>query len=408
MSYRHRLFAVALVTATLTSFSAAQAEVNLPPGFALEVVAGSDVVSEPMDLTFARDGSAWVTGRAGDLWRIDPVAHTSHRVGRVDTDMSGDRGLHGVALHPDFPKTPHVFLSYHSTNHSSTQYRARVARWTVVGSGAKATLDPKSEKSVLEWDGDQAGQHVGGGLLAHPKERLLYVTTGENNQNANLRKYCDDPDNKAQSLSDRRGKVVRIGFDGSTPSDNPFVKTPGADGIIYTRGHRQPWSLDYDAPTGYILVGENGGDLADDCDEVNRVIPGANYGWPKVFGDGWSTFSRTNRFEGFTSPWFSYKRNTGASCTGAVIYRPSAKGKGFPAKYHGALFYADFARKSVRSAPVNAETGKPGESAAFLQGLTAGPLALRVGPDGALYLTTHGGASKASTNDAVVRIVWKQ
>ncbi len=408
MSYRHRLIAVALVTATLTSFSAAQAEVNLPPGFALEVVAGPDLVSEPMDLNFAPDGSAWVTGRAGELWRIDTTARTAHQVGRVSTDVSGDRGLHGVAFHPDFPKTPDLFLSYHTTNHSPTQYRARVARWTVVGKGAKSALEPASEKSILEWDGDSAGQHVGGGLLAHPKERLLYVTTGENNQNANLRKYCDDPENRAQSLSDRRGNVVRVGFDGSIPSDNPFVKTPGADGIIFTRGHRQPWSLDYDAPTGLILLSENGGDLADDYDEVNRIVPGANYGWPKVFGDGWSTFSRTNRFEGFTSPWFSYKRNSSASCVGSIIYRPSSAGAGFPAKYHGSLFYADFARKSVRSAPVNAETGKPGESAAFLQGLAAGPLALRLGPDGALYLATHGGASKPSTNDSILRVVWKK
>ncbi len=404
MPLRH--FAVAI--ATLTFFSAARAEVHLPSGFAVEVVAGPELVNEPMDLTFAPDGSAWVTGRAGDLWRVDAVARTTHRVGRVDTDLSGDRGLHGVALHPDFPRTPHVFLSYHATNHSATQYRARIARWTVRGDGTKAALDPASEKSLLEWDGDQAGQHVGGGLLAHPTEKVLYVTTGENNQNAKLRQYCDDPENKAQSLRDLRGKVVRMGFDGSTPADNPFAKTPDAQGLVYTRGHRQAWALTYDAPTGFILLAENGGDLADDFDEVNRIVSGANYGWPKVFGDGWSTFSRTNRVDGFTSPWFQYKRNTGASCTGAVIYRPPTAGDGYPAKYHGALFYADFARKSVRSAPVNPGTGKAGESEPFLQGLTAGPLALRLGPDGALYFITHGGAPKASTNDTLARIVWKR
>lgn len=404
MPLRH--FAVTI--ATLMLFNAARAEVHLPTGFVVDVVAGPERVNEPMDLTFAPDGSVWVTGRAGDLWRVDAIARTTHRVGRVDTDLSGDRGLHGVALHPDFPRTPHVFLSYHATNHLPSQYRARIARWTVMGDGAKAALDPASEKSLLEWDGDQAGQHVGGGLLAHPTERVLYVTTGENNQNAKLRQYCDDPENKAQSLRDLRGKVVRMGFDGTTPADNPFSKTPDAQGLVYTRGHRQAWALTYDAPTGFILLAENGGDLADDFDEVNRIVPGANFGWPKVFGDGWSTFSRTNRVDGFTSPWFAYKRNTGASCTGAVIYRPPAGDDGYPAKYHGALFYADFARKSIRSAPVNPTTGKPGESEPFLQGLTAGPLALRLGPDGALYFITHGGAPKASTNDAVARIVWKR
>ena len=405
MPHRPSLLAVAL--AILTSFTVVHAEVHLPPGFRVEVIAGPEVVSEPMDLTFAADGSAWVTGRAGDLWRIDPVSHTTHHVGRVETDVSGDRGLHGVALHPDFPRTPQVFLSYHAANHAPSQYRSRVVRFNVTGEGAQASLDRASETTLVEWVGDPAGQHVGGALLAHPVENLLYVSTGENNQNARIKQYCDDPQNKAQSLRDLRGKVLRIGFDGSIPTNNPFASTPDAQAAIYSLGHRQPWSLGYDAPTGFILEAENGGDLTDDYDEVNRLAPGANFGWPRVFGDGWSTSTRTNRIEGFVSPWFAYKRNTGASCTGAAIYRAPASGAGFPAKYQGALFYADFARKSVRSAPLDAATGKPGESEAFMQGGAAGAVALRLGPDGALYFITHGGATKASTNDTVARIVWQ-
>jgi glucose/arabinose dehydrogenase len=405
MPQRFRFFSA--VAAALTWLSAASAEVHLPPGFSVETVVGSETVKEPLDLTFAPDGSAWVTGRHGDLWRIDPVARASHLVGHVNTDFSGDRGLHGVALHPDFPKVPEVFLSYHAANHSPSQYRARIVRFTVAGEGDKAALDPASETTLIEWIGDPAGQHIGGSLLAHPLERLLYVTTGENNRNARLQKYCDDPENKAQSLRDLRGKVLRIGFDGSIPTNNPFASNPEANPAIFTLGHRQPWALDYDAPTGFILLAENGGDLTDDYDEVNRIVPGANFGWPRVFGDGWSTSGRTNQIEGFVSPWFSYKRNTGASCTGATIYRAPAAAGGFPEKYRGALFYADFARKSVRSAPVDASTGKPGASEPFLLGLSAGPVALRLGPDGALYVVTHGGATIASTNDSVVRIVWK-
>ena len=406
MSYRHRFLSAA--AAALAFVSVAQAQVHLPAGFSIEVVAGSDVVSEPMDLAFAPDGAAWVTGRTGSIWRVDSHARTTHKVGEVSTDVSGDRGLHGIAFHPDFPKTPEIFVAYHLTQHPEGKYIARVARWNVKGSGASAALEAGSEKVLLEWEGDSAGQHVGGALLAHPKERVLYVTTGENNQNANLKKYCDDPENRAQSLKDIRGKVVRIGFDGSIPKDNPYAKDASALPAIYTRGHRQPWSLDYDPVSGAILCAENGGDLTDDFDEVNRLKPKANFGWPKVFGDGLSTLTRTNRYEGFDSPWFKYQRNTGASCTGALIYRAPASGGGFPAKYDGALFYADFARKTIRTAPVDKSTGKPGDSEAFLQGLSAGPLAIRKGPDGALYFLTHGGATKASTNDAIARVVWKR
>jgi glucose/arabinose dehydrogenase len=177
---------------------------------------------------------------------------------------------------------------------------------------------------------------------------------------------------------------------------------------VFTRGHRQPWSLTYDAPTGLILAAENGGDLSDDYDEVNRIVPGANFGWPKVFGAGMQTLTRTNHVDGFTDPWFQYQRNTGASCVGALIYRPTASGQGFPEKYRGALFYADFARKSIRTAAVNPKNGKPGPGEAFLQGLPAGPLAMQLGKDGAVYFITHGGGTKSSTNDSVARIVWKQ
>jgi len=404
-SYRNRLLTLALAAFTLSS--SLQAAVHLPAGFEVEIVAGSDAISEPMDLAFAPDGSAWVTGRTGDVWRVDTRSRASKHVGHIQTEVSGDRGMHGIAFHPDFPKTPHLYLFYHATNAPQGKYRARISRWTVQGKGADVTLDPSSEKSIFEWEGEQAGQHVGGGLLVHPKERVLYVTTGENNQNANLKQYCDDPNNRAQALNDLRGKVVRVGLDGSIPKDNPHLKTPGAEKLVYTRGHRQPWAVTYDAPTGLILLAENGGDLADDFDEINSLVPGGNYGWPKVFGDGLMTSSRTNRAEGFTDPWFKYQRNTGASCTGALIYRAPASGGGFPAKYHGAFFYADFARKSIRSAPVDPSTHKPGESEAFLQGLSAGPMTLRLGGDGALYFITHGGSTKASTNDALARVVWK-
>lgn len=406
MSYLHRLIATTI--ATLAFSAAALAEVSLPVGFSIETIAGPEAVSEPMEMAFAPDGAAWVTGRAGQLWRIDTTTRDIHLVGTVATDISGDRGLHGIAFHPDFPLTPHLFLAYHRTNAPQGKYAARVARWTVVGSGKTSRIEPSSEKPLLEWEGDQAGQHVGGALLAHPTERVLYVTTGENNQNANLRQYCDDPNNKAQSLSDLRGKVLRIGFDGSAPKGNPHVQTPGADPRVYSRGHRQPWSLTYDTPTRYLLVAENGGDLSDDYDEVNLIVPGANYGWPKVFGPGLQTLTRTNHVDGFTDPWFQYQRNTGASCTGALIYRASASGKGFPEKYRGALFYSDFSRKSIRSAAVNPKTGKPGPGEAFVQGLSAGPLAMQLGQDGAIYFITHGGATKGSTNDSLARIVWKQ
>lgn len=119
---------LAALAATLTCSSALLAEAILPPGFAIETLAGPEVVSEPMELAFAPDGAAWVTGRAGQVWRIDTATRAAQTVGSVATDVSGDRGLHGIAFHPDFPKTPHVFLAYHRTNAPQGKYLARVSR----------------------------------------------------------------------------------------------------------------------------------------------------------------------------------------------------------------------------------------------------------------------------------------
>jgi glucose/arabinose dehydrogenase len=384
------------------------ASVRLPNGFVREGLAGSEL-QEPMDLAFAPDGAPWITGRSGHVWRMDPQDRSVVLVGRIPTDTAGDRGLHGIAFHPDFSAASggEVFLFHHATNKPAGLYRSRVSKWRVAGAGPAARLVPDSEKVLLEFDGEERGQHVGGGLLVHPVERLLYVTTGDNNEIGRLKSYCSDTNNQALNPGDLRGKVLRIGLDGSIPARNPFVGKPGARGEVYTVGHRQPWALSFDAPTGWVLEAENGGDELDDHEEVNRLEPGASHGWPRVFSDGMETLTRTNRIAGYSTPWFHYLRNTGGSCTGALLYRAPRKPGAFPERFLGGLFYADYNRKSVRFAPVDPKSGRPGDSESFAQNLPGGPVAMRLGPDGALYLVEYGGWFQSTTNDSISRIVWR-
>jgi glucose/arabinose dehydrogenase len=388
------------------SIVSARAEVKLPVGFVREAVAGPEV-REPMDLAFAPDNAVWITGRAGQIWRVDLTTLQRHLVGTIPTDTNGDRGLHGIAFHPDFPKNNTLFLFSHALERPAGKYRSRVSRWEIRGTGAAAMLVAGSDKTLIEFDGDEGAQHVGGGLLMHPKERLLYVTTGDNNVIWKLKEYCDDPANQAQSIGDLRGKVLRLNLDGTVPPGNPHTKTPGARGEVFTRGHRQPWLLNWDSVSGLLLLAENGGDELDDHEEINRITPGANFGWPRVFADGLATLTRTNHVDGFTAPWLMYKRNGGGSCTGALIYRAPKSGAAFPERYRGGLFYSDYNRKTVRFAPVDAKTLQPGATEPFAQGLPGGPISLRRGPDGALYLVEYGGWFQATTNDVVSRIVFK-
>jgi glucose/arabinose dehydrogenase len=383
------------------------AEAKLPPGFTREVLAGPEL-PEPMDLTFAPDGSAWITGRQGQIWRLDTATRRQHLVGKISTDVAGDRGLHGIALHPDFAQNNEFFVFYHAPEKPSGKYRSRVSRWKITGTGEKAALEAGSEKVLLEFDANESAQHVGGGLLAHPQERLLYITTGDNNYVWKVKEFCDDPANQAQSRGDLRGKVLRIGFDGSIPASNPFVKRAGARGEVFTLGHRQPWLLSFDPPTRQVLLAENGGDEQDDHEEINLLEPGANYGWPKVFADGLESQTRTNRVEGFTKPWFMYRRGMGGSSSGALIYRGGRAAGAYPAQFEGGLFYADYNRKSVRFAPLDRVNGRPLAAEAFAQNLPGGPVSLRQGPDGALYLVEYGGWFQATTNDAISRLTYSR
>ena len=384
----------------------ALADAKLPPNFTREILAGPEI-PEPMDLAFAPDGAAWITARAGEVWRLDTTSRQKHKVGTLESDVAGDRGLHGIAFHPDFPTTPHLFLFHHAKQHPQGEYLSRVVRLNVTGNGASSRLDLASAKVLLEWTGDEGAQHVGGGLLAHPTERALYISSGDNNKIWELKQYYNDPKNRAQSTGDLRGKVLRIGFDGSIPPGNPFVGQPGARPEVYTRGHRQAWAFSFDPVTGWVLLSENGGDEKDDHEKVLRLKPGANNGWPRIFADGMDTLTRTNRVEGFETPWFSYLRGQGGSCTGGLIYRAPKSGSAFPTNFHGGLFYSDYNRKSVRFAPIDPATQRPAASQSFAQNLPGGPVTLRLGPDGALYMIEYGGWFQATTNDAVTRITFQ-
>jgi hypothetical protein len=103
-----------------------------------------------------------------------PTRSKRQLVGTIDTDVNGDRGLHGIAFHPDFPKKSQVYLFSHV--HGTPGGQVPQPGQPVghhAARGAESTLVPGSDVTIVQFDGDEAAQHVGGGLFMHPKERLL-------------------------------------------------------------------------------------------------------------------------------------------------------------------------------------------------------------------------------------------
>ena len=177
----------------------------------------------------------------------------------------GERGLLGVALHPNFPSNGYVYL-YHTV--PGTPAHNRVTRFTADGDVALSG----SAVPILDLDNLRNARNHNGGAIHFGKDGKLYVAVGENAQPAN-----------AQSLANRLGKMLRLNADGTIPPDNPSTfpliagATTGANRSIWAVGLRNPFTFAFQPHSGAMLINEVG---AATFEEINAGAAGANYGWP--------------------------------------------------------------------------------------------------------------------------------
>jgi glucose/arabinose dehydrogenase len=208
----------------------------------------------PWEILWGPDGWLWVTERAGHIRRIHPETGEQHHLATLaDVYEQGESGLLGMALHPNFADSPHVFVAY--TYREGSQILERIVRLSFDGS----TL---GEMRILLDRIPGATIHNGCRLLIL-HDRTLLVTTGDAN-NAS----------RAQDLQSLSGKVLRIRLDGTIPPDNPFPSSP-----VWSLGHRNAQGLAYGR--GILYSSEHG---PNSDDEINILERGRNYGWPSAMG----------------------------------------------------------------------------------------------------------------------------
>ena len=389
------------------------AAVKLPDGFAYEILVMGDI-PEPVYLQFCPDGRLWFTGRRGHVWAYDFKSAKAEQIAKLDVCWepipgreSNERGLHGIEFHPDFLRNGQLYVHYAPyvpTN--GTAWTNRVSRFTVDHPDRATGLLPGSEKVLIEIPSTR-GFHQGGALQYNPRDGKLYVSAGDNNVSSDTKAFFDDPTNPPQVLGDLRGKTLRLNLDGSIPSDNPFVNRHGANPAVYTYGHRNPYSMHVDVPTGNVYVGEVGYDRKEDYEEINWLRPGGNYGWPRCMGPNLGTYGGDCPLPDAVKPWIFWIHDAGANATVGPIYRPAGRGMDFPARYHGGMFYVDWVRKWIRFATVNATDNTVVKTEPWARGFTAGALAMQLGPDGALYMAEYGGWFTGVPSDKISRIVFK-
>ena len=233
------------------------------PGHRVETwVAGLEA---PWSLVFLPDGRALVSERPGRIRLIQNGVLAPEPYATLDVATGGEGGLMGLALHPDFPRTPFVYAmhTYFPGPIPILHRQNRVVR--LRDQGGKGAFDR------VVFDGIPGAFNHNGGRIGFGPDGMLYVATGETYQ-AEL----------AQDRNSPAGKILRLTPEGQILPDNPFPASP-----IYSWGHRNPQGLAWHPASGDLFVSEHGpsGEFGLSAhDEINVVVAGGNYGWPKAVG----------------------------------------------------------------------------------------------------------------------------
>lgn len=232
------------------------APASVPPAGPPSGPAGVRVLAShldvPWDLAVLPDGELLITLRdSADVVRLDRAGTLTTIAHIAEVVPAGEGGLLGIALSPRFADDGLVYLYYTAADDN------RVVRYRYDGS----TL---AEAHPLLTGIPKGAIHNGGRLRFGP-DGDLYIGTGETG-NANL----------SQDTESLGGKILRIGADGSIPSDNPFGNA------VYSYGHRNVQGLGWDGE-GRLYASEFGANAED---ELNEIVRGGNYGWPILEGEG--------------------------------------------------------------------------------------------------------------------------
>lgn len=307
----------------------------------------------------APDGRMFVAEQTGRLRVVKNGQLLAQPFITLPVDPLGERGLLGVAVHPDFATNKLLYLYYTTTAGGAHN---RISRF--VASGDVAI--PGGEEILVDLPLLNTVPKHNGGAMAFGADGKLYVAVGDNSDGAN-----------APSLSIPFGKMLRFNADGSIPLDNPFLaQTTGINRAIWARGLRNPFTFAIESGTGRIHINDVG---AGAWEEINLGRAGADYGWPATEGPTGNP--------AYDAPILAYAHAdsptlfSGRAVVGAAFYRPATPILG--PQYVGSYFFADYVEGWVYR--MHPETGSHGLAFAQLGGV---PTGLVVGPDGALYVLT--------------------
>src|SRR5437773_9870481 len=288
-----------------------------PPAVTLRLVASG--LTLPVEIAHAGDGSGRLfvveQGGAIKIIRDGAVLATPFINITAQVLSGGERGLLGLAFHPQF-RANGKFYVYYTRQTDGTIVVSEYQR-----SAANADVaDPATERQLFTVT-HPLSNHNGGHMVFGP-DGYLYIGIGDGGGGG-------DQNNNGQNLGVRLGKLLRIDVNAASgfavPPGNPFVGQAGALPEIWAYGLRNPWKFNFDRASGDLLIADVGQDLWEEVDFQPAGDPGGrNYGWRITEGNHCFNPPSGCNFVGITLPIIEYGHSFssgGFAIVGGYVYR---------------------------------------------------------------------------------------
>ena len=321
------------LTLLFAFFFTACAQAQIDPNLQLQPVLTG--LSSPVLATNARDGSnrLFIVEQTGRIKILQPDAASTTDFINLSGKIvaGGERGLLGLAFHPNYKSNRRFFVNYTRSGDGATV----IAEYQASASDRNVALT--TEKILLTIT--QPYSNHNGGMIEFGPDGFLYIGMGDGGSG-------NDPQNYAQNIESLLGKMLRIDVDRTQgvlayaiPPDNVFVGAKAGRDEIFAYGIRNPWRWSFDRQTGQLIAGDVGQNARE---WVHTVQGGKNYGWATWEG----TRCNTSKPAGspacanlpLIQPLIEYDHTAGrCSITGGYVYRGARAT--FP---NGAYLYGDF------------------------------------------------------------------
>ena len=322
----------------------------------------SDGLERPWGLAFLPNGDMLVTERVGQLRIIKEGKLERKPISGLPDNIyaSGQGGLLDVILHPDFENNQMIYLSYAGNGEGGAG--------TEVARGILKDNALHNVETIFVAQPKTHGSNHYGSRMVFAEDGTLFITTGDR-----YHRLLD-----AQDPNNHLGTIVRLNDDGSVPEDNPFAKKENHQPEVFSFGHRNVQGVALRPEDQSIWSHEHG---PRGGDEVNKLMPGANYGWPSItYGIDYSgaIISEFTHAPGMEQP-IVYWDPSIAPC-GMTFY----SGDRFP-EWKGNLFVGALVQQHLRRLELQGDK-------VVVQEVLLKDMArirdVRTGPDGYLYILT--------------------